>query len=139
MSKGIDPKSLGPAAQRQISAALFAVRERQTQRQERKYGNIPITVDGVRFDSKAEAARWGQLRLLELKGDITRLQRQVPFPLIVNGVTIAHYIADFVYWEEGKRVVEDVKSPATARNPCYRLKKKLIRALLGIEIVEVEA
>lgn len=50
----------------------------------RKYGNTKITVDGIQFDSKREAARYQELRLLERAGVISFLQRQAKFQLIPN-------------------------------------------------------
>ena len=95
-----------------------------------KYRNKPCVVDGVRFDSRAEAKRWRELKLLEGAGLITQLQRQVPFRLMVEGVQICKYIADFCYLERFDQAVsEDVKQPATARNAAYRIKLKLARAL----------
>ncbi len=98
-----------------------------------KFGNIRTQSDGFTFDSKKEANRWGQLRLLERTGHIKYLKRQVAFPLIVNGQLIAKYKADFVYEEDGKRIVEDTKG---FRTQLYLLKKKLMLACLGIEVME---
>lgn len=80
-----------------------------------KFGAVAVVVDGIRFDSKAEAGRWHTLRTLERVGEILSLERQVVFPLLVNGVTIGRYIADFVYTEtnSGQRVIEDVKGHQT--------------------------
>ena len=55
------------------------------------------------------------------------------YPLRVNGALIGHYIADFVYWENDERVVEDCKGVKT---PIYRIKCKLMKAIYGIEIKE---
>ena len=103
----------------------------------RKYRNVPTVIDGHRFDSKREAARWSELNLLVRAGEITGLERQVRFPLTVNGVTVAHYVADYVYRDhQDRRVVEDVKSEITRKDPTYRLKAKLM-AVLHQQIVEV--
>lgn len=103
----------------------------------RKYRNNPVVVDGVHFDSKKEAARWAELKAMEAAGEISGLRRQVRIPLVVNGVRVATYVADAVYVRTGKRVVEDVKSPVTRRLPVYRLKKRLLSAIYGIDINEV--
>ena len=100
-----------------------------------KYRNEPTVVDGVRFDSRKEAARWCELRLLERAGAIADLARQVRFVLEVGGVRVGVYVADFQYREGGERVVEDVKSEGT-RTQVYRLKKRLMLACHGIEIRE---
>lgn len=114
-----------------------------------KYGAQRTTVDGETFDSKGEALRWCELKLLEKAGHIRKLRRQVVFPLAVpvpegGGVLVASYRADFVY-EEAQRthpqrephawreVVEDFKG---VRNEGYQLKKRLMLALYGVEIRE---
>ena len=101
-----------------------------------KYGAVPTTLDGLRFASKAEARRYQDLKLMEAAGEIAYLECHPCFPLIVNGVKVGTYIADFMYWQEGRRVVEDVKG---VRTQVYALKKKLVQALYGIEVVEVQA
>ena len=59
---------------------------------------------------------------------------QVPF-LLPGGVK---YIADFVVLEkDGTYTVMDAKSEATRKDKTYRLKKRLMRECLGLEIVEV--
>ena len=102
-----------------------------------KYHNAKIvTGDGQKFDSKREFRRWNELIMLERAGEICKLKRQVTFPIEMSGVKICRYIADFTYEEKGRLIVEDVKSPFTARNPVYRLKKKLMFAVHGITIKE---
>lgn len=96
-----------------------------------KYGNKKVEVDGIKFDSKKEAQRWGVLRLLEKAGHVQGLRRQVTFPLVVNGIKICSYRADFVYTRNGKEVVEDAKGFIT---PEFKLKQKLMAAVHGIEI-----
>lgn len=93
-----------------------------------KYGNIKTVVDGIKFDSKAEAERYAELRLLERAGIISELKLQPKFQLIPtfvkNGKTFRgiNYIADFMYTENGRKVVEDVKG---CRTEVYKLKRKL--------------
>ena len=103
-----------------------------------KYRAKKVTVDGHTFDSKREAKRYGELKLLERSGDIKGLELQRKFPLVVNEQKICSYICDFYYLEQGGGwVVEDVKSPITRKNPTYRIKNKLMKAIYGIEIREV--
>lgn len=102
-----------------------------------KYGNKKTVIDGRVFDSKKEAGRYLQLRMMQTAGLIKNLQCQVEYRLEVEGSKIAKYIADFCYEENGVEVVEDVKSSATRKLPTYRLKKKLMKAIFGIEIKEV--
>lgn len=123
----------------------------------RKYGNTKITVDGIQFDSKREAARYRELKLLERAGVISFLQRQTKFQLIPDqhapsnaiytkgprkgqrkpGKLLEHecsYIADFCYIRNGETVVEDAKG---YRTEVYRIKKKLMLERYGIQIKEV--
>lgn len=97
---------------------------------ERKYRNIPTELDGFKFASKREAKRYQELKLLKVDG----LSIQPEFPLKAEGQLICKYRGDFAYLENGRLVVEDVKGVKT---PVYRLKKKLMKACLGIEIQEV--
>ena len=101
-----------------------------------KYGNKRVVVDGIRFDSKREAARWQELKLLERAGEIKGLERQVEYELIPKqpGERAVKYIADFRYIDhDGKTVVEDTKGVKT---PVYILKRKLLLWVHGIRVVE---
>lgn len=92
------------------------------------------TVDGIVFASKAEAKRYGELKLLESEGKIRDLRLQPKFPIILNEIKVCVYIADFFYEEDGGATVEDVKGMPT---PLYKLKRKLVEAQYGISITEV--
>jgi len=96
-------------------------------------------LDGITYDSAKEANRAAELKIVALAKQIDDLRTQVPFKLIVNEQTVCTYVADFVYLDlvTGNVVVEDVKSDHTRKLPVYRIKKKLMKACLGIEIVEV--
>lgn len=108
-----------------------------------KYGNQKVEVNGVKYDSKKEARRAEVLECFENVGEISNLERQKKFVLQpsfkFNGHTIREiaYVADFVYEKDGKQIVEDVKSPITRNNPVYKLKKKMMLYVHGIEIKEV--
>jgi hypothetical protein len=99
-----------------------------------KYRNKRTVVNGITFDSKREAARYSELKLLAHAGHISDLQLQPKYVIEVNGVKICSYLGDFRYWTNGKMIVEDAKGMKT---PVYRLKKKLMLAVFGIEIQEV--
>lgn len=101
-----------------------------------KYGNKKTVVDGITFDSKKEAARYQELKLMEKSGLILGLDLQTPYPIYVKGKKICTYKADFTYCVKGvsEVVVEDVKG---VRTPLYRLKKKLVEALHDVTITEV--
>jgi subtilisin family serine protease len=100
-----------------------------------KYRNKKVEVDNIRFDSKAEASRYKELKYLEYMGQIENLKLQVPFELIPkqDGERSCVYIADFVYDEAGKQVVEDTKGVKT---PEYVIKRKLMKFLKGIVLKE---
>lgn len=99
-----------------------------------KYYAVSTVIDGIRFASKREARRYRQLELLQKAGEISGLCLQPRFPISVNGEHVCEYRADFSYKDKsGEVVVEDVKGVKT---PVYRLKKRLVRALYGVEIKE---
>lgn len=104
-----------------------------------KFRNHKVEVDGIKFDSKAEGARYWDLKHLAQNGEIRDLELQPRFPLLVQGVKVAEYRGDFAYVDvaTGKNVVEDVKSAFTRKDRVYRLKKKMVAAQYGIDIVEV--
>ena len=114
-----------------------------------------VTPEGT-FDSRKEHRRWCELKLLERAGKISDLQRQVTFELIPTqreespGVYKAgpqkglpkpgdiieqgcRYVADFVYQQDGKTVVEDCKG---YRTEGYKIKRKLMLWVHGISIKE---
>ncbi len=100
-----------------------------------KYNNKRTLVDGIVFDSKKEANRYLELKLLERSGHISDLGLQPKFPHMVNGIKTFTYIADFKYLERGRTVktVEDVKGFKT---PMYKLKKRIIEADYQFKIKE---
>lgn len=124
---------------------------------ENKYNNTKVKIDGIEFDSIKEADRYSELKILQRSGAISDLKMQVRYNLIPvlraeptevykrgpkkgqykpgkvleNAV---YYIADFVYKENGKEVVEDAKG---ARTKEYILKRKLMLWVHGIRIREV--
>lgn len=126
-----------------------------------KYGAIRTkTSDGIVHDSRREADRWCELKMLERAGKIQDLQRQVPFELVpaqheeyttgevyVRGEKKGQiktrrrcveqsvvYVADFVYYEGGKKIVEDAKGKRTKD---YIIKRKLMLWCYGIRVREV--
>lgn len=116
-----------------------------------KYKSRKITRDGMTFDSVKEYQRYCELSLLERAGTITDLQRQVKYVLLPAQYRNffdkkAHkwknrcverevcYIADFVYQQDGKTVVEDTKGFKTKD---YIIKRKLMLYIHNIQIKEV--
>jgi hypothetical protein len=99
-----------------------------------KYCAVKTEVDNIVFHSKREANRYSELKLLVRAGIIHDLELQVWFPLVVNNVKIATYLADFAYRDIDDRVVvEDSKG---IRTPVYKLKAKLMLACHNIRILE---
>lgn len=93
-----------------------------------KYRNKKTVIDGIRFDSKREAERYSELKLMEKANMISGLQLQPVFELQAkfkhNGKTerAITYIADFQYVQNGKTVVEDVKGMKT---DVFNIKRKM--------------
>ena len=104
-------------------------------REARKYRNKKTEIDGIVFDSKKEARRYSELKLLVKAGELVSFDRQVFFPIMFEGQLLCKYVADFVtYSNHGLRTVEDVKG---MRTRIYQLKKKMMRIINRIEIVEI--
>jgi len=95
-----------------------------------KYNNAKVQVDGIKFDSKREASRYLELKILQQAGQIEGLELQPKFRMKVNDFLICEYRADFKYREAGTvlPVVEDSKG---FRTRDYRIKAKLFRALFS--------
>ena len=128
-----------------------------------KCGNNKVTVNGITFDSRKEANRYCELKMLERAGVIKHLELQKVFELIPAqyeessevykrgekkgqpkpGKCIEQsvtYKADFYYVENGKEVVEDVKGfrdPASSAYARYTIKRKMMLYFYGIRIKEV--
>lgn len=129
-----DLARLGPAAQKQVVEKVLAQKTG-------KYHNHKTVRHGITFDSKHEADRYDELRMLLKAGKIHDLKLQQTYKLVepqrtptgaaVRAVT---YIADFVYTRDGKAVVEDAKGFKTKD---YIIKKKLMLERYGIWVEEV--
>lgn len=104
-----------------------------------KYGSRKVELDDITFDSQAEAKRYQDLQLLFRAGEIGKPDVHPRLDIVIGGASICSYIADFRYLDRrtGKIVVEDVKSAHTRKLPVYRLKRKLVKAVLNVDIVEV--
>lgn len=86
---------------------------------------------GIKFDSKKEGARYLELFMLQKAGQISNLELQKRFeicPKKYANKRARYYVADFVYVENGKKVIEDVKSKAT-QTPVFSLKWALMKVL----------
>lgn len=100
-----------------------------------KYKNVPTAIDGIRFHSKKEGRRYLELKAMLQAGLIEDLRRQVYYDLDVNGVHIAKYVADFVYFDT-QRQEEVVEDPKGVRTQVYKIKKRLMKAVHDIEVEE---
>lgn len=116
-----------------------------------KFGARKVSVNGTKFDSKKEANRFRELQLLERAGVISGLKRQVRYLLIPSqydekgeygeqGACLeksVNYYADFVYFKDGKLIVEDCKG--YKKGDAYALfviKRKLMLSVYGIKVLE---
>ena len=108
-----------------------------------KYRNQPVTIDGMRFASQAEGARYMHLRTLQRAGQITELQCQVPYELapavMIRGAKrktpALRYYADFTYVDStGVRQIEDVKG---GKNTQAFVIKRHLMACRGVHITEI--
>ena len=111
-----------------------------------KYHNTKVTYNGIKFDSKKERDKYIELKQLEKAGIIKELELQPKFLLLdtihykSKTYPKTYYKADFTYFdnEKGKSILEDIKSPTTAKDKAYRLKIKMLLAKYpDIDFVEV--
>lgn len=134
MSKSAFSNVVAPASGRMTAAELrAAVAKASAPAKKSLYGNKIVVNELGKFDSGEEYKRFLALRLLERAGVIHDLKRQVRFSLDSGGIHISTYVADFVYMKDGAQVVEDSKGCIT---PEYRQKRRLMKEILGIEILE---
>lgn len=118
--------------------------EKKSDKKANKYGAQRVTIQGIPFDSKAEAKRYLQLKAMEQAGEISNLEIQVEFPLVpaqnVDGRKEqgVKYVADFRYIRvrDGRSIVEDVKSAPTKTKE-FIIKRKLVLWLHKIAVQEV--
>lgn len=110
-----------------------------------KYKNVQTVVDNITFSSKHEANRYQKLKVMQKAGLIADLELQPKYWLIVNDVKICRYIADFKYVDVEKTKLQDavtgdfvvvVEDAKGVKTPVYRLKKKLMKAIYNIDVLE---
>lgn len=127
----LSPRDADPAAY----AALFGAGKPRN-----KFGAIKTEVDGLKFDSRAEATWFMGLKAREKAGEIRDLRRQVKYPLVCGDAHICDYVADATYeeWRSGGWwiVTADMKG---VRTPVFNLKAKLFWANYGRQILLVDA
>lgn len=95
-----------------------------------KFHAKPTELDGIKFASKLEARRYGELMVLKAAAEVLFFLRQVPFHL--PGATT--YRLDFmIFWADGRVTLEDCKGVETE---VYKLKKRQVEALYPVTIEE---
>lgn len=101
-----------------------------------KYRAIPTSVDGIRFKSKGEAARYGQLKLLEKNNKINYLTCHPAFIITIRNIKICKVELDFSYLDLERMcfIYEDFKG---CDNPLSKLKRKLVEASHNITVTLV--
>lgn len=97
------------------------------------------TFDGIVFDSKSEAERYLELKVLERGNVIGHLELQPEFRVSINGIHFCTYTADFRYYDFVREiwVVEDVKSAYTDKDPAFRLRRKAAELYHNVQIDSV--
>ena len=116
-------------------ATAQALREELETMAYNKYKAVKVNIDGITFDSKAEAHRYSELKIMQAGRLIYDLELQPEFHHMINGQKMFTYRADFKYIEHGRDVIEDVKGVCT---PIFNLKRRIIQAEFGIEIRMVD-
>lgn len=106
-----------------------------------KYRNQKAVVDGITFDSRKEANKYFELKMLEKSGVIHDLKVHPKYLILMGYGSLRkrYYVADFEYREGKKIIVEDVKSEITKQNPTYRLKRQMFLVTYGNMYVHRES
>lgn len=103
-----------------------------------KYRNRKVVYNDIVFDSQHEAEVYSELLLRQYAKEIYALDRQISFDLKVNDQLVCRYISDFTYYtHDDVFTIVDAKSEFTKKLPEYRIKKKLLKACLGLDIIEL--
>ena len=94
-------------------------------------------MDGIKFDSIKESKFYGFLKLQKRANLIKDFELQPRFDFKIENKLMFYYKADFkIFHLDGSIEIIDVKSAITRKNSTYRLKKKIIEKVYGIEIIE---
>ena len=109
-----------------------------------KYRNTKTVFNGLKFDSKGEASRYGELMILERIGEIKELKRQqafelapsVKFSVAKKKKPALRFVADFTYRDkENRLVVEDFKSPVSLKLAAFQIKRHLMKHIFDIDVM----
>lgn len=110
-----------------------------------KFGARTTIYNGIKFDSTVERDRYRYLEFQQQRGEISGLRLQTQFLIIPRTTKLipvqlktkvrydvrvvemaAHYTSDFIYFEKGKYVMEDVKNDYSQEIRDYPLRRKLM-------------
>lgn len=125
------PAAASLAAQTGAERGVTARKGARSPRPSRnKYGAKRTELDGITLDSRKEAKRYAELKILERAGEITDLAVHPEFNLMVNGTKVGRIKMDFTYvmLPSGHRMVEEVKSSGTRKERSYRFRMKVFKA-----------
>lgn len=105
-----------------------------------KYRAIKTVVDGITFDSKLEASRYRELKMLEKAGEIFYLSVHTRWPLVYGqSNVIGHYESDFDYFTDASRILRVIEDCKGVRTSLYRWKKKHFELQYPFKITEIPA
>lgn len=110
-----------------------------TKKKRNKFNAKTTTIDGITFDSKAEAERYADLKLLVRTGRIMELVIHPTFTILINNKLICNVELDFTYLDKdyGIYVYEDVKGGKATNTPMSKLKRKMLEAYKSITVTIV--
>jgi hypothetical protein len=103
-----------------------------------KFGNKKVVVDNIGFDSKREAARYNELKLMRNAELISSIDVHPVYPIYIKDMKVCDVVLDFAYtiFKDSVPVHEDVKSPGT-NTALSKLKRKMVEAYYGFKVTLV--
>lgn len=102
-----------------------------------KFKNKKIRIDGIVFDSLKEGDFYRSLKYQKESGFVSSYEIHKKYVFIMNGIRICSYTVDFVvHYPNGKTDVIDVKSFITRQKKDYQIRKKMMKAFFGIDVIE---
>lgn len=128
-----------PKKTESMTAAQFqAFHQKQLRARDSKFGAVPRqNAEGEKYRSGVELRYHRKLKLLQLAGDVVKIQREVTYEFVVNDYQVGSYILDFIVtYADGRVEYIDTKSKATL-TALFKLKQALMLACHGITVVAV--
>lgn len=116
-----------------------ALLDGKVEKKKNKFGAKKTEYKNRTYDSAAEAKRAYELDALTRTGEIISVEYQPVYDIVINGELVCKYKADFrIHYTDGRVVVEDVKGyKGGSAYAIFRIKKKLVKAVHGVDIIEV--